>query len=225
LGNLASFLEKCIRELPIESLFAAYDLFRAITIDARVCGFFAEKTRSSIILKLLHYVNSMKAEAPYNLRLITTQLACNLVVDHTSSSFLLRQSEIIEEMKELVSFGLLDSGDRPNLQVVASCLAFNIAAVNHRHRLDKNEELLSTDYQVDLFAPLVETLSQESTSGELLTRILLALGLFIHLTPVDEDVWQLAHSYELPSMIEPKKKQLADVEAVKDAVKLLETLK
>jgi hypothetical protein len=53
----------------------------------------------------------------------------------------------------------------------------------------------------------------------------LAVGLLIHVTPVDEDVWQLAHSYELPSMVLSKKAKLADIEAVKEAAKLLETFR
>jgi hypothetical protein len=174
---------------------------------------------------MIHYVHSLKFKAPYNLRLITTQLACNLVAHQASCEFLLQQPNLLNELKDVVSSGLLDAPDHPNLRTAAACLTFNIAAANQRQRVNKNEELLPVDFQVELLAPVVEALTQESQGGELLVRLVLTLGMLVHLTPVDDDLWQLALSYELPVLIASKKKEAGNLEAVNDAVRVLGSLK
>lgn len=79
----ARFLRNAPSQLPLENLFTVYDLFRCALLDPRLSGWFAEESApgdSETVTYLLSHVLSHIEDdkCPYNLRLVTIQLASNL---------------------------------------------------------------------------------------------------------------------------------------------------
>lgn len=79
----ARFLRNAPSQLPLDALFTVYDLLRCALLDPRVSGWFAEESApgdsETISFLLSHVLSHIEDETcPYNLRLVTVQLACNL---------------------------------------------------------------------------------------------------------------------------------------------------
>jgi desumoylating isopeptidase 1 len=219
LPDFAAFMQSATIKLPPEAVFAAYDLFRLALTDARVSAFFAEEAGTPTILQLLKHVNGL-TDIPYNLRIVTLQMSCNLFAAQLSSHVIVANATVIDELVALVASSLLDS-DHANVRVAAASLAFNIAAANHKPRLSRSEDVVSEEKQVEMLAAVIEALQREKESKQAVTGLVLALGLLIYCAPSDGQLLDLCRAMEVSDAAKGKE-ALAEGDAVfKEVVKEL----
>ncbi|KAL4868048.1 hypothetical protein BDV12DRAFT_170275 [Aspergillus spectabilis] len=204
-----SYLQQTFNSIPLESRFALVDLVRLLFIDPRVAAYFAEDTTHRTLLTFLSL--DQEANTPYNLRIITLQLACNLFttplyINHLSNS----NSPLRPALLTLLTFSLLDA--HSNLRVVAASLAYNLATLNHNARFTgQPAEPLTEEEQVALTASVAEAITQESSSAEALHGLLFALGLLVYEAPWDGAVMDLCRALGVGEVVGSKK----EVEGVK----------
>jgi hypothetical protein len=221
-------LEKSLKTLPKESLFAAYDLLRTSLSDVRVSAFFLEPQKVSTVAGMINHVTSTLGEAaPYNLRIVTLQLSCNLLSNSMAKHVLFspESSAMVQDLVNLVTANLLDKDHAP-ARVAAASLAFNLAALNHKQRVSESEEL-SADSQLELVAALIEAFGNEDEDeeSEVLVGVTMVLALFVYLAPVDGEVLELGKTMDLGQTAKARKsiilKNSASGEAGKQAVEVL----
>ncbi|GAB7354153.1 hypothetical protein MBLNU459_g4711t1 [Dothideomycetes sp. NU459] len=167
----ARFLRNAPSLLPVDNLFTVYDLLRCALLDARVSGWFVEESApgdsETITFLLSHVLSHIEDDTcPYNLRLVTIQLACNLF----STSLFVKTvmnpehpSHIPVLLAQLSTSSLLSTPDKPALRAAAGALAFNIATANYRIRREHDHEALPEDEQVALAASVLEMLTNDSS--------------------------------------------------------------
>lgn len=128
---------------------------------------------------------SSNDENPYQVRLVTLQLLCNLF---NSSLFVPRLiSELGSQLAQLTANSLLDS--HANVRLAASSLAFNIAAYGQSRRAIASEEvLLGSDIGIELIVAFIEGINRETESAPTLSRLLTSLGLILYCAPLDKEV-------------------------------------
>lgn len=203
LPTFAKFIEQSLRALPDTDLFAAYDLFRLAVADPRVAAYFSEEADTVTILRLLKHVNILGEEAPYNLRIVTLHLACNLFASSLASHVVLAKPVLVKELITLVTTSLLDEGHN-NVRIAAASLAFNISTSNHRSRLEKGSELLGDSDQVELLASILEALGRESESKDAAKGLVLALGLLVYCVPEEGELLDLCRAMEAAETVKAK---------------------
>ncbi len=186
LPALSTFILTSLRTLPPSTLFPLIDLFRLALIDPRVSGYFAEDTQQTI-LAIITKITELDATCPYQLRIVTIHLACNLFTTPLSPPKLLSHSPHSTALIQLVTSSLLDPS-HPPVRVAAASLAFNIAAFNHARRLRNQGDLLNESEQVELMASLLEALGKEREGMEGVRGVLLAVGLLKYRAPVGGEV-------------------------------------
>lgn len=206
LPALASLIQKSLTMLPTNELFAAYDLFRLVVADVRVGAYFAEEKDTATILQLMQHINKISQEAPYNLRVVSLHVACNLFASKLAAHVLLAKPAIVKELIALVTSSLLDEG-HVTVRVAASCLSFNLAYTNHLSR-EKNgpnrAEPLGEDEQAELVAAIVEAIGREEESKETVKALALALGLLMYCAPVNGGVLELCDVMDASAAIKGK---------------------
>ncbi|KAI9711835.1 MAG: hypothetical protein M1820_001980 [Bogoriella megaspora] len=214
LSAISTFFESAVARLPPETIFAAVDLLRTATIDSRISGYFAEDPQGTVG-KLLQHVNNLH-DAPYNLRLVTIYLACNLFTSPLWSRTLeAKGSNTSALMVHLVTTTLLDD-KHPNLRVAAASLAFNLTATNYRIRREEEREWLPEEEQVELAASLLETLSVEEESKEAVRAMILALGWSVFYAPAGNEVWDLCKVMDGSNIVRNKEKLSGNDPLVKE---------
>ncbi|KKY23539.1 putative thioredoxin [Diplodia seriata] len=186
LPDFASFLHDATSKISPENLFAAYDLFRLTLTDPRVSGFFAEDNDAATLVALISHVNDLQ-DCPYNLRLVTLQLACNLFSTSLVRTHLLAHESFSELLTHLLSASLLDD-KHGNVRIAAASLAFNIAAANHRMRVEADRDVLDDSEQVEIAAALLEAIAAEHESKEAVLAMLTSLGLLVYCADMEGEV-------------------------------------
>ncbi|KAL2800631.1 PUL domain-containing protein [Aspergillus keveii] len=203
-----SYLEQTYHSIPLENRFALVDLARLLFIDPRVASFFAEDRTHKSLLTLLTPDSNGDTTLPYNLRIVTLQLACNLFstplyTEHLSSN----GSTLLKALLHLLPPSLLDTHN--NLRVVAASLAYNLSALNHNARFEgsgsgSGTEPLTEEEQVELTASVAEAINQESASAEALHGLLFALGLLVYEAPGDGAVLDLCRALGVKEVVQGK---------------------
>ncbi|KAI9687792.1 MAG: hypothetical protein M1822_001872 [Bathelium mastoideum] len=201
LTNLAIFLDTATSRLPTEAMFAAVDVLRAALIDARISGFFAGDKQESIE-KLLQYITVLP-DCPYNLRLVTIQLACNLFTSTLWPKVLSMDPRKSSLLVQLVTVSLLDD-KHPSLRVAAASLAFNLAAANFRTRREENRELILESDQVELAASLLETLSVEKESKDVAKALTLTIGLLVFYASPGGELLDMCSAMDAAATVQSK---------------------
>ena len=189
---------------PPPKLFPMVDLLRLALVDPRISGYFAEELDHVTTRKTLSYVNTLTDDCPYNLRIVTLQMACNLFVSPLFPSQLLGNPALCDPLVHLVTASLLDTSHAP-VRVAAASLAFNMAAFNHLQRLEAQPDLLAESAQVELVASLLEAVGREKESKEGLHGLVLALGLLTYMAPVDGEVLDLCRAMDAKGVVAAKK--------------------
>ena len=212
LTSFASFLQHAPKQIPLDLLFTAIDLFRLTLVDPRVSGFFAAEASQQTIQGLLSQVNNHLSisSCPYSLRLTLLQAACNLFTSPLYPERTIPDSTLINPVIMLITTSLLDDTNTA-IRVAAASLAFNIAAHNHQQRQQRTEqhssgEILAEAEQVELVASLLEAVGQEEASAEALRGLLLALGLLVHGALVDGEVVDVCKAMGAQETVLAKKK-------------------
>jgi hypothetical protein len=109
------------------------------------------------------------------------------------------------------------------VRVAAASLAFDVAAANHAGRVGKADVgALAVDAQFELLAAMAEALGREAESKEAVTGLILALGLLVHLAPVEGELLDLARTLEVGKVARRKLGMGLKGDGVVQAVGLLE---
>ncbi|KEQ60912.1 DUF862-domain-containing protein [Aureobasidium melanogenum CBS 110374] len=174
LPAFASWLRQSPSKLSSDVLFTAYDVLRCALIDQRVSGWFTEESSpgdSETLTYLINHVLTLVNDdaCPYNLRLVTIQLACNLFTSDlfVKSAFSGEHNSGLPAMLvQVATASLLAEPDKPAVRAAASSLAFNIAATVYRIRREEDLEALQESSQVEMAASLLEMMTTELESRE-----------------------------------------------------------
>jgi len=204
LTPFAKFLQSTPQTLSPPTLFSAYDLLRCALLDARVAGWFAEESgpsSPSTLLQLLQHTKTLidSSNCPYNLRLVTVQLATNLFSSPLTLDLILtNKSDLGSLIIHLATTSLLAEPDKPALRAAATSLAFNLASANYRVRREDEREAMNEDLQVELAASLLEFVGSETTGGEgdeeAIRGAIMTLGYLVYFAPKDGEVWDLCQA-------------------------------
>jgi desumoylating isopeptidase 1 len=197
LHSFADILATKFEEIPPEVHFAVIDLVRVAAADARVSAFLATEKDHRTILILIPPKRETPA-MPYNLQVVTLQLACNLF---TSSIFteqlmdshapnLLRMA-----LESLASACLL--AEHINTRFLASALVYNMALSDHNSRMEGEPDKLNIGGMDNLEAALVEAVINEKESKETLHGLLLALGMLLYSAELDGSIWELCSTMDV----------------------------
>jgi thiol-disulfide isomerase/thioredoxin len=219
LPDFAKFMQSSITSLPQSDLFAAYDIFRLAVADARVGAFFAEEKDLATIFQLLQHVNELGADTPYNLRIVTLHVACNLFSAPLASHVIIENENFVKELIRLLQLSLLDEA-HINVRIAATSLSFNLAAANFRPRMEKGADILGESEQIEIVAALLEGLSREIESKEVVKGLSLALGLLAYLAPIDGELLDLCTAMEAKETIAAKE-ELSGMDPILKEVILL----
>lgn len=207
LPSLAGISHQLLASLdtpPPPKLFPMIDLLRLALVDPRIGGYFAEEQDHVTTREILSYVNTLSDDCPYNLRIVTLQMACNLFISPLFPSQLLGNSVLCDPLVHLVTASLLDTSHAP-VRVAAASLAFNMAAFNHVQRLEAQPDVLTESAQVELVASLLEAVGREEESKEGLHGLVLALGLLAYGARVDGEVLDLCQAMDAKGVVAAKK--------------------
>ncbi|PYH49550.1 bifunctional C97 family peptidase/thioredoxin family protein [Aspergillus saccharolyticus JOP 1030-1] len=199
LPTFGPYLQTTISTLAPENHFALVDLVRLLFLDPRVSGYFAAEDPHHELLRTLFSsadTTTTTTDNPsYPLRITLLQLACNLFTsplyaDHFSSTSSTSSSNhLLQPLLNLTTTSLLDP--HPNLRIVATSFAYNLAAHNHNARFAGHADPLPVDTQVELVASLAEALAQETQSREAVHGLVFALGLLVYEAPEEGEVVDL----------------------------------
>ncbi|CAH0005348.1 unnamed protein product [Clonostachys byssicola] len=203
LAQFGSFIQKSLRDVPLEKLFIIVDLFRCTLVDTRVSGYFAEENSRATISQVLELVNS-RDDSPYPLRLVTLQMVCNMFSTPLFPREILKGGTVLSQITTLVSSNMLD-GSHPNLRVAASSLLFNLALEHRKARDNKSNSLLPESDQIELGASVVEAISQENGSVEALQGMLSALGHLFYGADLEGELAGLLRALDAESAVLGKK--------------------
>ncbi|KAI4158753.1 MAG: hypothetical protein LQ342_007148 [Letrouitia transgressa] len=211
LPNITSYIRDCLENRPVDVLFPVIDLLRCALVDSRVSGYFAGEPSNQTIAMTLRKIDSLAESCPYNLRIVTLHMACNLFTSPLLAKQLLQRNHLSSPLIQLVAFSLLDSS-HPPIRVAAATLAFNIAAVNHVQRLDGKEDILSESAQVELAASLLEAVSREEESKDGLKGLLTAIGLLVYTAPREGELVEVCGALGAKTTVKGKKADGDDLE-------------
>ncbi|KAG8631755.1 hypothetical protein KVT40_000895 [Elsinoe batatas] len=220
------FLRSAPTTLAPDALFAAVDLFRCILLDPRVSSHYATESGPSsptTLLTLLNHITSLtnQGSCPYNLRLVTLQLACTLFTSPVALTTIYTTS-LSSVFASLAASSLLAEPDKPALRSAAASLAFNLAASNYRVRREENREALPQESQTELVAALLEMLGEEGVGAKEGThQAVLAVGYLVYFAEVGGEVSEVVEVMGAKDVVAGVKGEGNAGEAVRDVVKVL----
>lgn len=208
LPAVAALISTSCQKLPPESLFPIVDLFRLALVDPRVSGYYAEDA-SETVFRMLNTVNRLDTSCPYQLRIVTLHMACNLFTSQLFPIKLLEPSHAAP-LLQLVTSSLLDN-EHPPVRVAASSLAFNMAASTHQQRIEGNADFLPEASQVELVASLLEAMGRERESKDGMRGLLVAVGLLKYMTAKGGEVDDLCEAVGAKDIITEAKGAFPDL--------------
>ena len=218
LDSFCKFLSKALSGLTQDNLFAAYDLLRPTLVDKRINAFFASGRGSACILELLKYVNILD-KCPYNLKLVTLQIGCNLLSHEHSQMHIMESAGLL---KQLTSFVLpcLTNPEKNTVQISAASIVYNIAIGNFKARSQEQREAMPEEKQVEVGAALLEAISL-AENADYFIILLRGLGLLLYCAPLNGELLDLCHAMEATKTISSKIKLCADRAVAKEIQQLL----
>jgi desumoylating isopeptidase 1 len=208
--NLHLFSEKIAESfhtLPTEVHFAVIDLVRIAAIDPRVSSFLTTEADQRTLMTLVPRDKDY-ANAPYNLQLVSLQLACNLFGSPVFQDRLAEKGAAFPfqaAIENLASTCLLASNS--NARSSAAALVFNLAAIDHNERMEDRPDKIDMNSLGDVEAAVVQAVTSEDESKETLHNLLLALGLLLYGAAQDASIWDLCIAMEVKSALKSKSKQ------------------
>ncbi|CAD0097656.1 unnamed protein product [Aureobasidium mustum] len=234
LPAFAHWLHQSPNQLSSDVLFTAYDVLRCALVDQRVSGWFTEESSPGDSETLTHLINHVLTlvndeTCPYNLRLVTIQLACNLFasdlfVKSAFSSY--HNSDLPSMLVQVATTSLLAEPDKPAVRAAASSLAFNIAATVYRIRREENREALQESSEVEMAASLLEMMTTElesreekkdATGTDMLKTAIFAFAYLIYFAPQGGELHDLCSALDAKAAI-LKLKEIKDLNKVASEV-------
>ena len=209
LPAVSTFISKSFQTLPPGSLFPIVDLFRLALVDPRVSGYYAEDASESVF-KILSTVNRLDTRCPYQLRIVTLHMACNLFTSQLFPIKLFLEPTYSIPLFQLVTSSLLDN-EHPPVRVAASSLAFNMAASNHQQRVQGDADSLPEGSQVELVASLLEAMGRERESKDGMRGLLMAVGLLKYMAATGGELDDLCEAVGAKEIITEAKEAFPDL--------------
>ena len=205
LDGFSRFLRHAPEVIPIDNLFAVYDLLRVAMADTRVAGYYAEEKDHKTISTLLRHVNKLPSgeDCPYALKLVALQTSCNLFSSPLYIPHILGCGTLRTPIITLITSSLLDSKHH-SVRVAAASLVLNIASANAKIRVEERREALPGDDAVELAAGILETIGAEEESAEALRGFLLALGQLAFCAAEDSELVNLLEAMDAMGTVEAK---------------------
>lgn len=206
LDGFSRFLRRAPEVVPMENLFAVYDLLRVAMADTRVSGYYAEEKDHKTVAGLLEHVNKLPESpggCPYALKLVALQMGCNLFSSPLNIPHVLGCESLRSPIITLITSSLLDEKHH-SVRVAAASLVLNIASTNAEIRVDERREALPEDDAVELAAGLLETIGAEEESVEALRGFLLALGQLAFCAPKDGELVNLLQAMDAIGAVQGK---------------------
>ncbi|RMZ84754.1 hypothetical protein DV737_g1010, partial [Chaetothyriales sp. CBS 132003] len=205
LPSLSTYLSTIYKAIPLASRFALVDLIRVAAIDSRVSSFLATEPSLRTLSTLLAHADGGWGSAPFQLRLVTCQLVCNLFSSSVFQNLVSQPSSTLRTYVESMSDCLI-APDNANARSAAAAVYYNLAAINHNERVQGRPDKF--DISEDVEAALTSAVFNEHESKESLRSQLLALALLLYAVkqPRDSTVWQLCESLELNECLKAKAK-------------------
>jgi desumoylating isopeptidase 1 len=207
LHHFSSKIAESFSTLPVEVHFAVVDLVRIAAADSRVSSFLATEPDQRTLMTLIPQAKDF-GTAPYNLQLVSLQLACNLFGSPIFQDRLADKGAAFPfrvAIENLASSCLLASNS--NARSSAAALVFNLAAMDHNERMHDRPDKIDVNSMGDLEAALVQAVISEEESKETLHNLLLALGLVLYGAAQDSSIWDLCTAMEVKSALKSKSKQ------------------
>ncbi len=210
LSAFSTFIRSSPSTLLPELLFTAVDLLRIALIDPRVSGYFAEEPSHHSVAPLLTHINSLSS-CPYNLRIVSLQMACNLFSTPLYPPQITASPTLSSPIMALLTTSLLDS-EHSNVRVAAASLAFNIAAYIHKQRLEDavtggETNTMPEAEQVELVASLLEATRAEKESEDGFRGLLLGLGLLVYCAPPEGEVVDVCRALDAGAIVKGKERE------------------
>ncbi|OLL22385.1 hypothetical protein NEOLI_004759, partial [Neolecta irregularis DAH-3] len=182
-----------------QDLFPFVDAFRLCLLNPRVCGYFAdEKNDFETISCILS--TAQKDGCPFQLRLVTLQLCCNMFTSVLSPHFL-SSARVSELLVPLLTIGLLD--EKENIRLAASSLSFNTCALVAQVRKTNDKEVLSQSLQVEIAVALNECIQRE-ISPEILERLVIGLSMLYYMGAQQSEVEQVCKALGVADTLKGK---------------------
>jgi desumoylating isopeptidase 1 len=136
LHALSDFVVNHFQALPDGGSFAFVDLIRTAAYDPRVSSFLAT---NSLLLNTILAHKSWQT-APYQLRLVACQLACNLFSSSVfQDSLSTTPNKLRDQIEELAAVCVVSEGT-PKVRQAAAAVVYNLAALNHNERLQSKPD-------------------------------------------------------------------------------------
>ena len=210
----AAAILSSLESMPLDLRFTAIDFLRIALIDPRYSGVLAEQDDHEYITSILKLVNS-ESQCPYNLRLVTLQMACNLFSSPLYSDQILTNEKLRSAITQLLSSSFLDDKNN-SVRVAAASLLFNVALANSQKRIDDQEDVLPQDDQIELAASAMEAITRENSSVEALEGMLQALGYLVYRAPLDGQLVDLLRTLDAGTVVLEKQSKFPELKLVKE---------
>ena len=203
LQALSTYLSSTYGKISISDRFAFVDLIRVSAIDARVSSFLATEPGLKTLSTLLTAIEWVSV--PFQLRLVTCQLVCNLFSSPVFQDSISQPSSTLRTYIESLSDCLI--AENANARSAAAAVFYNLAAINHNERIHGRRAKF--DISEDVEAALTSGVFNESESKECLHSQLFALGLMLYgvENAKESTIWQLCESLEVKENLAGKVKQ------------------
>ena len=198
LATIIPSLQTIFTSIPTTSQFALVDLLRIAAIDTRISSYLS--TNPSLLVTIFN--TASEPSAPYNLRLVSCQLACNLWTSPVFQEQLSQPSTLTTAVQSLAAACVVDSTTTPRVAQAAAALVYNLTSQNHNARLQHQPDVI--DISEDVEAAVVSAVYEESGSKDTLHSLLLALGMLLSGGEEGNAVEGLCEAMELAECLKEK---------------------
>jgi len=206
LGTVQAITDTAVA-LPPELQFITLDLLRLMLLDPRSSGWFLSSPETTTKLAQL-FVHPTAEGVPYNRSLCTLHAACNVFTAATgllSSSGILTNETLIGDWTRWISIGLSDR-EHVTLRVAAASLAFNVSTTLMQARMSSGsstdtKDIMPDPLQVELAAALIQGLSDEMESADVVKLIALSLGRLMYVQPPGAELRDLYEALEVKEVV------------------------
>ena len=203
LQRLGEWVAKSYTRVPVESRFALVDLIRIAAVDPRVSSFLAAEDKYRTLETLIP--SRDWASTPYQLRIVSCQLACNLFSSSVFQEELCRPTSQVKIIVERLSDCLITN--HAVATQAAAALTYNVAAINHNERVHEQPDKMQISEDIE--ASLTSAIYNLEENKDTLHSLLMALGLLLYGASPESGIWELCKAMEIRDVLVQKAKMEA----------------
>ena len=205
LHALSSYVVSTYTKVPINNRFALVDLLRIASTDTRISSFLSTENNLTTLRTLTTPMEWVSV--PYQLRLVTCQLFCNLFSSPVFQDELCKPGSSLLDLIQSSSISDCLIAENANAQQSAAALFYNLAAINHNQRVLKKPDLTSISEDVE--ASLACAVGNEIANKDTLHSLLLALGMMLYGADTSGTLWELCQAMDMQNGLEEKENMQA----------------